>query len=69
MIDLTMPCLDGEQTIQELKKINTALKTILYSGYGEQEALDRFTGKSLDCFLQKPFEIKVLTDKIRSLIE
>jgi CheY-like chemotaxis protein len=38
------------------------------SGFNEQEAIDRFTGKGLAGFLQKPFRTEQLRAKLRQLL-
>ncbi len=55
LLDLTMPHMDGEETFRQLRLINPAVKVILSSGYSEQSVQDRFAGKGLCGFLQKPY--------------
>jgi len=68
ILDLTMPHMDGEETFRQLRLINPEIKVILASGYSRQSIEDRFAGKGLCGFLQKPFtpEIlrKVVTDSL-----
>jgi len=68
ILDLTMPHMDGEETFRQLRLINPEIKVILASGYSQQSVQDRFAGKGLCGFLQKPFtpEIlrKVVTDSL-----
>jgi len=61
MLDMTMPRLDGEATFTELRKIREDIKVILSSGYNEQEATQRFTGRGLAGFLQKPYNLSQLS--------
>jgi FixJ family two-component response regulator len=42
---------------------------ILVSGYNEQDATRRFTGKGLAGFLQKPFQLSALRDVVRDALE
>jgi DNA-binding NtrC family response regulator len=55
LMDLTMPHLDGESAFTELRRIKGDVRVVLMSGFNEQEAISRFTGKGLASFLQKPF--------------
>jgi CheY-like chemotaxis protein len=41
----------------------------LVSGYNEQDATDRFAGKGLDGFLQKPFKPDELRDKLKTILQ
>ncbi len=61
LTDLTMPHLDGEQVFTELRAIRAEVAVILMSGFNEEEASVRFTGKGLASFIQKPFEFGQLS--------
>ena len=69
LLDLTMPHLDGEETFRELRGIRPDVRVILSSGYSEQEITKRFVGKGLDGFIQKPYGIRPLVEKIRQVLE
>ena len=60
LLDLTMPHMDGEQTFAELRRLRADVRVVLMSGFNQQEALVRFTGKGLASFLQKPFTVDAL---------
>ena len=68
MLDLTMPKLDGEQTYAELRRVRPDVRVVLMSGFNQQEAIARFTGKGLASFLQKPFSMETLRESVRSSI-
>jgi PAS domain S-box-containing protein len=67
LMDLTMPHLDGEQTFRELRRIVPDVKVIMTSGYNEQEVTQKFVGKGLSGFLQKPFRVSMLRDAIQAI--
>lgn len=69
LLDLTMPHLGGEETFQELRRIREDVKVIMSSGYSEREVVERFLGKGLSGFIQKPYQIQALVDTIRKVIE
>ena len=69
LLDLTMPHLDGEETFRELRRIRPDVRVILSSGYNEQETTNRFAGKGLAGFLQKPYGIRPLGEKMRQVLE
>ena len=69
LLDLTMPHLDGEETFRELRRLRPDVRVILSSGYNEQETTSRFAGKGLAGFLQKPYGIRPLMEKIRQVLE
>jgi two-component system cell cycle sensor histidine kinase/response regulator CckA len=68
LLDLTMPVMDGEETLTALRKMRPDLPVILSSGYNELEAVRRFDGKGLSGFVQKPYSASVLAEKIRSAL-
>ncbi|MBA3581793.1 MAG: PAS domain S-box protein [Gammaproteobacteria bacterium] len=55
ILDMTMPKLSGEEVFNEIRKINPDVAVVLSTGYDEQEATGRFTGKGLAGFVQKPY--------------
>jgi len=64
LLDLTMPHLDGEATFSALRNIRPDLPVLLMSGFNENDALSRFGGKGLSGFLQKPFDLDNLRQKL-----
>jgi len=68
LLDMTMPRLDGEGCFRELRQINPNVQVILSSGYNEQDATARFSGKGLAGFVQKPYHPDVLRDAMRQLV-
>ncbi len=69
LLDLTMPHADGEQAFHELRRISPEVKVILCSGYNMQAATQRFVGKGLAGFIQKPYALKVLRTKLMEILE
>ncbi len=69
LMDLTMPHMDGEQAFRELRRIAPEVRIIMTSGYNEQEVSQKFLGKGMSGFLQKPFRVSVLREALRALGE
>ncbi|BCG47980.1 Sensory box histidine kinase/response regulator [Citrifermentans bremense] len=69
LLDLTMPHLDGEQTFRELRLLDPEVKVIMSSGYNEQEVTQRFAGKGLAGFIQKPYKLSTLKGVISGLFQ
>ncbi|MFT6752843.1 MAG: two-component system cell cycle sensor histidine kinase/response regulator CckA, partial [Candidatus Azotimanducaceae bacterium] len=65
---LTMPHMDGEEAFRELRRIQPDVKVILCSGYNMQDATQRFTGKGLADFLEKPYQMRKLREKLIKLL-
>jgi len=68
ILDLTMPVMNGEEALRRLKLINPDVPILLSSGYNEMEAIQRFAGKGLAGFIQKPYTSARLAEKLRSLL-
>ncbi len=64
ILDLTMPHMDGEQCYRELRMLNPDVKVILSSGFSESEITQKFAGKGLAGFIQKPYKLSVLQEGI-----
>jgi two-component system cell cycle sensor histidine kinase/response regulator CckA len=64
ILDLTMPRMDGEQCFRELRQLDPMIKVILSSGYNEQEVTQKFAGKGLFGFIQKPYKLSALRDAV-----
>ena len=67
VLDLTMPHMDGEQAFQKITELRPDMRVLLMSGFNEQEAVERFTGKGLAGFLQKPFTLPALRQKLQQI--
>lgn len=68
ILDLTMPHLDGEETFRELRRIRPEVPVILASGYNQQDVTQKFAGKGLAGFIQKPFRLETLTEMVRTIL-
>jgi two-component system cell cycle sensor histidine kinase/response regulator CckA len=68
LLDLTMPRLDGEECFRELRRIRKDARIIVTSGYNEQEVTQRFIGKGLAGFIQKPFALNTLQEVLRAAL-
>jgi PAS domain S-box-containing protein len=68
LLDLTMPRMDGVGTFKEIKRLSPDVPVILCSGYSEQDAIRRFTGEGLSGFIQKPYGIEDLRQKIAQVL-
>ena len=68
IMDLTMPLLDGEAAFRELRQVRGDVRVIMTSGYNEPEVTQRFAGKGLAGFIQKPFTADALAAKVRDVL-
>jgi CheY-like chemotaxis protein len=55
LLDLTMPRLDGLETLREIRCIRPDVKVVMMSGYHETDVVNRTSEHGLQGFLPKPF--------------
>ena len=67
-LDLTMPHMDGQQTLRELRKARPDLRALVMSGFTEQDISHRFKNERFVDFIQKPFNLTQTREKIRRLL-
>lgn len=67
LIDVTMPGLDGLETLRGLRAVDPGLPVVLTSGFGEQDADARAGPERPSAFLQKPFQLPALRDALASV--
>jgi two-component system, cell cycle sensor histidine kinase and response regulator CckA len=68
LLDVTMPQMDGPETLVAVRKINPDVPVLLVSGYSEQDVVSRLQRHPPAAFLQKPFGPDDLLCKLRDLL-
>ena len=68
LLDLTMPIMNGEQTLKALRTIKPDLPVIMMSGYSEETASTHIKRSNLVAFLQKPFTISELQETLSTVV-
>lgn len=64
VLDLSMPGKSGQEALPELQKIKPGLQVLVSSGYGKDEVLGRFAGSPIAGFIQKPYSVQQLVNKV-----
>ncbi|HEY0947345.1 MAG TPA: CHASE domain-containing protein [Opitutaceae bacterium] len=69
VLDLTMPGMRGDEVLQRMRKLRPEVNVLLMSGYSEEDAIGHLVqdGGSI-AFLQKPFSVSALREKLRQLL-
>jgi PAS domain S-box-containing protein len=65
LLDHSMPGLNGEQTLEQLKQIDPNVKVILSSGYRKEDIASEFADRGFAGFIQKPYSAAALIDAVR----
>jgi PAS domain S-box-containing protein len=69
ILDMIMPKLSGRQTFEQLKAIAPDMKVILSSGYSIDGDASEIMAKGCNGFIQKPFSMETLSNKIREVLD
>ncbi len=68
VIDLLMPGMSGEQTLQALRTLNPRVPVLLVSGYTQDDVLGRVDSTGPTGFLSKPFTREAFERKLKELL-
>jgi signal transduction histidine kinase/ActR/RegA family two-component response regulator len=69
ILDMIMPDIGGGETYDRLKEINPEIKVLLSSGYSIDGQASEIMNRGCNGFIQKPFLIKQLSQKIRDILD
>lgn len=69
ILDISMPRMNGAETLLKLREIDSGVKVILTSGYSEKAASEWFGPDDLAYFLKKPYQSLELLEKINSALK
>ena len=67
ILDMKMPY-NGGAAFSQLKKISANVKVLIASGYAKDQQLKEMMEKGCSGFIQKPFSIKSLSQKIMNVL-
>ncbi|MBK7908584.1 MAG: response regulator [Gemmatimonadetes bacterium] len=66
LLDLTMPGMDGIETLRRMRAAVPAVKVVMTSGHTERELRDRLDGYGVSGYLEKPFDFNALLRAARA---
>ncbi len=69
ILDMIMPKMDGAMTFQRIREIHPGLPVILSSGYSLDGQAREIMQSGCNGFLQKPFNLAMLSQKIRDTLK
>ena len=69
ILDMIMPEMDGGETYDSLKAINSDIKVLLSSGYSIDGQAEAIMTRGCNGFIQKPFNMKDLSLKLREILD
>jgi CheY-like chemotaxis protein len=69
ILDMIMPDMGGGEAYDKLKEINPDIRVLLSSGYSIEGEARQTLARGCNGFIQKPFSIKQLSEKIRAILD
>jgi two-component system cell cycle sensor histidine kinase/response regulator CckA len=69
ILDIIMPDMGGGETFDKLKEIDPEVRVLLSSGYSMNEQAQKILDRGCDGFIQKPFGLNSLSQKIREILD
>ncbi len=68
ILDMIMPGISGGETFDRLKEINPNIRVLLSSGYSIKGRAQEILERGCKSFLQKPFQLEMLSRKVREVL-
>ena len=69
VLDMVMPSMGGGEAYDSMKKINPDVKVLLSSGFSIDGEASEILERGCDGFIQKPFTMKKLSQKISEILK
>jgi two-component system, cell cycle sensor histidine kinase and response regulator CckA len=69
ILDLTMPTLNGDAALREIRATGARVPIILSSGYDEQQVTAQLGDQEASAFLQKPYDVGALVEQLRRALQ
>ncbi len=69
IVDMIMPGMNGGEVFEKIKGINPEVKVLLSSGYSINGQAVHILEKGCKGFIQKPFDLQKLSQKVREVLE
>jgi two-component system, cell cycle sensor histidine kinase and response regulator CckA len=69
LLDMVMPGMGGSEIYDKMRQITPQTKILLTSGYSIDGEAKEMLGRGCDGFIQRPFGVEGLSNKIRGILE
>jgi two-component system, cell cycle sensor histidine kinase and response regulator CckA len=69
LLNMIMLDMSGSDTYDSLKEIDPDIKVLLSSGYGLEGRATEILNRGCSGFIQKPFKMKELSQKLRGILD
>jgi len=68
ILDMSMPGKSGLEIYREIKELIPSMRVLLTSGYKEEEKVEKMLEHANDGFIQKPYTIDELSNRLTAMI-
>jgi two-component system, cell cycle sensor histidine kinase and response regulator CckA len=68
ILDMIMPGISGGETFDRIREINSEIRVLLSSGYSINGEAKTIMDRGCNGFIQKPFQLEKLSQKVRDMI-
>ncbi|HWQ52923.1 MAG TPA: PAS domain S-box protein [Bryobacteraceae bacterium] len=69
LLDVSMPEIDGAETLERLLEVKPKIRVLLSSGFNEVEVVRRFSANKLAGFIQKPYTAARLASTVKTVLQ
>jgi CheY-like chemotaxis protein len=69
ILDMVMPEMGGRETYVRLREVDANIRTILSTGYAEDERARELMSMGVKAFVQKPYRVEELAAVVRSVLD
>jgi len=69
ILDMIMPDMGGGQTYDQLKEVDPGVNVLLSSGYSIDGQATAILNRGCNGFIQKPFDLQSLSEKVRTIMD
>jgi signal transduction histidine kinase/CheY-like chemotaxis protein len=69
VLDVTMPGMDGFETLQAIRRVAPDLPVVVSSGYSREEIMPRFLEAGVEGFLHKPYSLAEIREALQRAVE
>jgi two-component system, cell cycle sensor histidine kinase and response regulator CckA len=68
ILDVVMPGIGGIETFRRIMKIAPKQKVLIATGFADRSAMEQLVAEGVSGFIQKPYRMEILADRVRSLL-
>ncbi|MGA6926841.1 MAG: response regulator, partial [Desulfosarcina sp.] len=68
LVDITMPRMNGRETVDRMREMGAFFPVLVASGFNEPQAREKMGHAKVDGYIQKPFRLDQLRNKIETIV-